>query len=117
MNKPSLRVAVVGSGLAGLTTAYLLRREGVEVYLIERVCPTSCLLEESDLLMGDDSRINWDSTLRLLRSLLHPTPSSAERRHANPGRTGMESRDGQWMYPCVHSKVVRLISHANFTSS
>jgi hypothetical protein len=32
-----LRVAVVGSGLAGLTTAYLLRREGCQVYLIEKV--------------------------------------------------------------------------------
>jgi len=35
------RVAVIGSGLAGLTTAYLLRQKGVTVYLIEkvRVCP------------------------------------------------------------------------------
>lgn len=32
-----LRVAVIGSGLAGLTTAYLLRLKGVEVYLIEKV--------------------------------------------------------------------------------
>jgi flavin-dependent dehydrogenase len=31
-------VAVIGSGLAGLTTAYILRREGCEVYLIEKVC-------------------------------------------------------------------------------
>jgi glycine/D-amino acid oxidase-like deaminating enzyme len=31
------RVAVVGSGLAGLATAYLLRREGAEVWLIEKV--------------------------------------------------------------------------------
>lgn len=35
------RVAVIGSGLAGLTTAYLLRQKGVTVYLIEKVsvCP------------------------------------------------------------------------------
>lgn len=32
-------VAVIGSGLAGLTTAYLLRREGCEVWLIEKVRP------------------------------------------------------------------------------
>jgi glycine/D-amino acid oxidase-like deaminating enzyme len=32
------RVAVIGSGLAGLTTAYLLVREGFEVFLIEKVC-------------------------------------------------------------------------------
>ncbi|WWC65427.1 uncharacterized protein I303_108045 [Kwoniella dejecticola CBS 10117] len=31
-----MRVAVIGSGLAGLTTAYLLREEGVEVFLIEK---------------------------------------------------------------------------------
>ena len=31
-------MAVIGSGLAGLTTAYLLRQEGVEVWLIEKVC-------------------------------------------------------------------------------
>ena len=31
------RVAVIGSGLAGLTTAYLLRLKGVTVYLIEKV--------------------------------------------------------------------------------
>jgi len=31
------RVAVIGSGLAGLTTAYLLRQRGVTVYLIEKV--------------------------------------------------------------------------------
>ncbi|KAI9633634.1 uncharacterized protein MKK02DRAFT_34559 [Dioszegia hungarica] len=30
------RVAVIGSGLAGLTTAYLLKREGVEVWIIEK---------------------------------------------------------------------------------
>lgn len=32
-----MRVLVVGSGLAGLTTAYLLRREDIEVWLIEKV--------------------------------------------------------------------------------
>ncbi|ORY35873.1 hypothetical protein BCR39DRAFT_512746 [Naematelia encephala] len=32
----ALRVAVVGSGLAGLTTAYLLCREGCQVWLIEK---------------------------------------------------------------------------------
>jgi flavin-dependent dehydrogenase len=31
------RVAVIGSGLAGLTTAYLLRQRGLVVYLIEKV--------------------------------------------------------------------------------
>lgn len=32
------RVAIVGSGLAGLTTAYLLVREGADVWLIDKVC-------------------------------------------------------------------------------
>lgn len=31
------KVLVVGSGLAGLTSAYLLRQEGCEVYLVEKV--------------------------------------------------------------------------------
>ena len=35
------RVAVIGSGLAGLTTAYLLRQQGVTVYLIEKVSTCS----------------------------------------------------------------------------
>jgi NADPH-dependent 2,4-dienoyl-CoA reductase/sulfur reductase-like enzyme len=35
MTKP--RVLVVGSGLAGLTSAYLLRKEGCEVWLVEKV--------------------------------------------------------------------------------
>lgn len=34
---PGKRVAVIGSGLAGLTIAYLLRQRGVTVYLIEKV--------------------------------------------------------------------------------
>jgi glycine/D-amino acid oxidase-like deaminating enzyme len=31
------RVAVVGSGLAGLTSAYLLAKEGADVWLIDKV--------------------------------------------------------------------------------
>lgn len=31
-------VMVIGSGLAGLTAAYLLRKEGCEVYLVEKAC-------------------------------------------------------------------------------
>lgn len=31
------RFAVIGSGLAGLTAAYLMRQEGMEVWLIEKV--------------------------------------------------------------------------------
>ena len=34
--RSSPRVLVIGSGLAGLTTAYLLRREGLEVFVVEK---------------------------------------------------------------------------------
>ena len=37
------RVVVIGSGLAGLTTAYLLRAEECEVWLIEKVSSLSLL--------------------------------------------------------------------------
>lgn len=34
---PARKIAVIGSGLAGLTTAYLLAEAGLDVWLIEKV--------------------------------------------------------------------------------
>jgi flavin-dependent dehydrogenase len=41
------RVAVVGSGLAGLAAAYLLRREGADVWLIEKVRHVLALIQSN----------------------------------------------------------------------
>ena len=50
---------MIGSGLAGLTTAYLLSKEGCDVYLLEKVGSAKpCILAKY-------SRTSWDSILRL----------------------------------------------------
>jgi len=36
LHQKEKRVVVIGSGLAGLSTAYLLRQRGITVYLIEK---------------------------------------------------------------------------------
>lgn len=71
---PQRRVAVIGSGLAGLTAAYLLRQEGAEVWLIEKVCFVMDFTDGRPIDLGS-----------ILNLLIYPFEImlSEERRHSH----------------------------------
>ncbi|ORX41148.1 hypothetical protein BD324DRAFT_648038 [Kockovaella imperatae] len=52
------RVLVIGSGLAGLTTAYLLHREGCEVFLVERSDQLG-FHSSSIVIPRDNAKVPW----------------------------------------------------------
>ncbi|WWD08504.1 hypothetical protein V865_006616 [Kwoniella europaea PYCC6329] len=61
-----MKVAVIGSGLAGLTTAYLLRKEGVEVYLIEKSSKLGFHSQSVEIPLSSSS--NWPEKSKTTRN-------------------------------------------------
>jgi hypothetical protein len=94
-----LRIAVIGSGLAGLTTAYLLRMEGVEVYLLERVCLRLLRGVEGFLLIMYSLK-SWDFTRLPLTSLCKGKARVVK------GRSQSGTEDGWSTFLCARSRVV-----------
>jgi len=74
---PQKRVAIIGSGIAGLTTAYLLAAAGHHVELFEREDEIGMDAHGVSGLMSEDPEIRVDVPLRVMKRLSKPSATKA----------------------------------------